>query len=105
MLDIRLIRETPDEVRAGFAKLGSTVDLDAVLALDLTVRKLKNDSQTIQADQNRLSREIAKAPTPEAREEIKAKGAALKDKNEQLLKDLAAQETALDERLLEMPNR
>ena len=72
MLDIRLIREKPDEVRAGFAKLGAAVDLDAVLALDQTVRRLKNDSQTIQADQNRLSREIAKAPSPEAREEAKA---------------------------------
>jgi len=47
----------------GFCQAGSDVDLDAVLALDQTVRKLKNDSQTIQADQNRLSREIAKAPT------------------------------------------
>src|ERR1700690_72311 len=104
MLDIRLIRETPDEVRAGFAKLGSTVDLDAVLALDLTVRKLKNDSQTIQADQNRLSREIAKAPTPEAREEAKAKGAMLKQKIESLAAELAQQEQALDDKLLELPN-
>ena len=91
MLDIRLIRETPDEVRAGFAKLGSTVDLDAVLALDQTVRRLKNDSQTLQADQNRLSREIGKAPTPEAREEAKARGAALKQKIESLNAELAQQ--------------
>ena len=104
MLDIRLIRDKPDEVRAGFAKLGSAVDLDAVLALDQAVRKLKNDSQTIQADQNRLSREIAKAPTPEAREEAKAKGAALKQKIESMAADLAQQELALDERLLELPN-
>jgi seryl-tRNA synthetase len=104
MLDIRLIREKPDEVRAGFAKLGSAVDLDAVLVLDQTVRKLKNDSQTIQADQNRLSREIAKAPSPEAREEAKAKGAALKQKIESLAADLAQQEQALDDRLLELPN-
>ncbi len=74
------------------------------IALDEGVRKLKNDSQAIQADQNRLSKEIAKAPSPEARAEIKAKGAALKERNEQLLKDLAAQEAALDEKLLELPN-
>ncbi len=104
MLDIRLIRDKPDEVRAGFAKLGSTVDLDAVLALDQAVRKLKNDSQTIQADQNRLSREIAKAPTPAAREEAKAKGAALKQKIESLAAELAQQELALDGKLLELPN-
>ena len=104
MLDIRLIREKPDEVRAGFAKLGAAVDLDAVLALDQTVRRLKNDSQTIQADQNRLSREIAKAPSPEAREEAKAKGAALKQRIESLAAELAQQEQTLEEKLLELPN-
>ena len=104
MLDIRLIREQPDEVRAGFGKLGAQVDLAAVIALDEEVRRLKNDSQSIQAEQNRLSKEIAKAPTPAAREELKAKGSALKERNEQLLKDLASREAALDEQLLELPN-
>jgi seryl-tRNA synthetase len=104
MLDLRLIREDPDQVREGLRKLGADVSLDAVIALDEAVRRLKNDSQAIQADQNRLSKEIAKAPTPEAREEIKAKGAALKERNEQLLKDLATQEASLEEKLLQLPN-
>jgi seryl-tRNA synthetase len=103
MLDIRLVRENPEDVRAGFRKLGADVNLDVVIALDEAVRKLKNDSQSIQADQNRLSKEMAKA-TPAEREEIKAKGGALKERNEQLLKDLAAQEAALEEKLLELPN-
>jgi seryl-tRNA synthetase len=103
MLDIRLVRENPEDVREGFRKLGADVNLDAVIALDDAVRKLKNDSQAIQADQNRLSRDMAKA-TPEEREQIKAKGAALKERNEQLLKDLAAQESELDGKLLELPN-
>jgi seryl-tRNA synthetase len=103
MLDIRLVRENPEDVRAGFSKLGADVNLDAVIALDEAVRKLKNDSQSIQADQNRLSKDMAKA-TPAEREEIKAKGAALKERNEQLLKDLAAQEAVLEEKLLELPN-
>jgi seryl-tRNA synthetase len=104
MLDVRLIRENPEEVREGFRKLGATIDLDAVLALDEVVRKLKNDSQTIQADQNRLSKEIAKAPTPEAREEAKARGTVLKHQLESLVAELATQEAALDEKLLELPN-
>jgi seryl-tRNA synthetase len=104
MLDPRLIRENPDEVRAGLRKLGADVSLDAIIALDEAVRRLKNDSQAIQADQNRLSREIAKAPSPEAREEIKAKGAALKQRNEELLKQLAAKEVDLEELLLQVPN-
>jgi seryl-tRNA synthetase len=104
MLDIRLIRETPDDVRAGLAKLGAAIDLSAVTALDEAVRKLKNDSQSIQADQNRLSKDIARAKTPEEREAIKAQGAALKQRNEELLKELAEKETALEALLLELPN-
>jgi seryl-tRNA synthetase len=103
MLDLRLIRENPEEVREGFRKLGAQVDLDAVLALDEAVRKLKNDSQTIQADQNRLSKEFAKA-SPEAREDVKAKGTALKERLVALETELATQDAALDQMLLELPN-
>jgi seryl-tRNA synthetase len=104
MLDIRLIRETPEEVREGFRKLGASVDLDAVVALDDTVRRLKTESEGIKAEQNRLSKEIAKAPSPEAREEVKAKGAALKGRLEGMLAELATKEVALRDVLLELPN-
>lgn len=103
MLDIKLIREKLDDVRAGFDKLGAQVDLDAVVALDTTVRRLKNESEGIAADQNRLSKEMAKA-TPEGREGIKAQGTALKQKLELLTQELAAAEARLDEKLLELPN-
>jgi seryl-tRNA synthetase len=104
MLDIRLIRERPDDVREGLRKVGSDVDLDAVLALDERVRKLKNDSQTVAAEQNRLSKEIGRAPTPEAREQAKAAGAALKSKLEAMSAELAEAEAQIDAKLLELPN-
>jgi seryl-tRNA synthetase len=103
MLDIRLIREKPEDVRDGFRRLGSDIDLAAVIALDEEVRKLKNDTQGIQADQNRLSKEIGKA-APDARDAIKAQGAALKAKLEGMLGALAQAEARLDEKLLELPN-
>ncbi len=103
MLDVRLIREKPDEVREGFRKLGAQVDLDEVLALDTEVRRLENDSQTIAAEQNKLSGEMRKA-TPEEREAIKAKGGALKQRFEALDADLTQRKAARDERLLELPN-
>ncbi len=104
MLDIRLLRDKPDEVKAGFSRLHATVDLDAVLALDEAVRKLKGDSEGFKAEQNRLSKEIGKAPTPEAREAAKAKGAALKAEFEALQGRLAASEAELDGKLHELPN-
>ena len=60
MIDIRLLREKPDEVRAGYERLGTQVDLEAVMARDARVRDLKNESQTLQAEQNRLSKEIGR---------------------------------------------
>ena len=104
VIDIRLLRETPDEVRAGYARLGGGIDLDPVIAQDARLRDLKNESQTMQAEQNRLSKEIGRAAPGEAREQAKAASTALKEKIEQLAGDLAAAEAKLDELLLELPN-
>jgi seryl-tRNA synthetase len=104
VIDIRLLREKPEEVRAGFARLGASVDLDGVQALDARLRDLKNESQTLQAEQNRLSKEIGRAAAGEEREKAKAAGAALKAKIEALAGALGAAEAALDEKLLELPN-
>ena len=72
MIDIRLLRDKPDEVRAAYERLGATVDLAGVTAADARVRDLKNESQTMQAEQNRLSKEIGRAAAGEARERAKA---------------------------------
>src|SRR4051794_17146824 len=104
MLDIRLIRDTPDVVREGLRKVGSDADLDAVIAADDRLRKLKNESQAVAAEQNKISKEIGKAPTPEAREAAKAAGASLKQKLEAMTKQLAEAEADVDAKLLELPN-
>src|SRR5262245_54458378 len=104
MIDIRLIREKPEEVREGFRRLGAQVDLAGVVALDEEVRRLKNESQTLQAEQNRLSKEIGKAPSPQARDELRAQGAALKEKLEGLLARLGEAEVRLEDKMLELPN-
>jgi seryl-tRNA synthetase len=103
MLDIRLIRENTDEVREGFRKLGANIDLDAVLALDESVRKLQGETESIKAEQNRLSKDF-RNPDPGAREAAKQKGAALKARFDALEPELAAAEAARDEKLLELPN-
>jgi len=104
VLDIRLIREKPEEVRAGFDRLGATIDFDGVLALDSRVRDLKNESQNLQAEQNRISKDIGRAAPGEAREAAKAASTALKSKIEALAGELSSAEAALEEKLLELPN-
>jgi seryl-tRNA synthetase len=104
VIDIRLLRDKPDEVRAAYQRLGATVDLDGVIAADARVRDLKNDSQTMQAEQNRLSKEIGRAAAGEARERAKADSTALKEKIQKLEVDLVSADAALETLLLELPN-
>jgi seryl-tRNA synthetase len=104
VIDIRLLRDKPDEVRAAYERLGNPVDLGRVSAADTRVRDLKNESQTLQAEQNRLSREIGRAAAGEARERAKADSTALKEKIEKLDAELKTAEAGLDELLLELPN-
>jgi seryl-tRNA synthetase len=104
VIDIRLLREKPEEVRAGYQRLGSAIDLDAVLAQDSRVRDLKNESQTLQAEQNRMSKEIGRAAPGEAREQAKAASLTFKERIERIAGELAAAETALEAQLLDLPN-
>jgi seryl-tRNA synthetase len=104
VIDIRLLRETPDVVREGYARLGGDIDLAPVIAQDALLRGLQNESQTMQAEQNRFSKEIGRAAPGEAREAAKAASTTLKVKIEAVQGDLAAAEAKLDELMLELPN-
>jgi seryl-tRNA synthetase len=58
----------------------------------------------MQAEQNRLSKEIGRAAAGEARERAKADSTALKEKIEKLTGELTAADAALEALLLELPN-
>jgi len=62
MLDIRLIREKPDFVRArlGTRGGGDEAKIDELLHADAERRKLETALQQLNADRNRLSKEIGK---------------------------------------------
>src|SRR6266508_3462703 len=62
MLDIRLIREKPDFVRARLATRGGgdEAKIDEVLRADAERRKLETVLQQLNADRHRLSKEIGK---------------------------------------------
>lgn len=59
MLDIRLIREQPDEVKARLSGRGDfSAEIDAVLACDTHRRQSETDLQNLQAERKRLSKQI-----------------------------------------------
>jgi seryl-tRNA synthetase len=89
MLDPKLIRETPDLVRAAIAKKHLDVDLDAVLALDSAWRSQLQEVEQLRAKQKAANTEMAKLPkgSPEfvaKVQEMKAVSAQAKEKDIQL---------------------
>jgi len=75
MLDIRLIREKPDFVRERLATRGGGDDakIAEVLRVDAERRKIETQLQRLQAERNRLSKEIgAKRSRSEPSEDLEA---------------------------------
>src|ERR1700732_898792 len=107
MLDIRLIREKPDFVRERVATRGGddATKIDEVLQVDAERRKTETELQQLQADRNRLSKEIgAKKSRKEATDDLERQ---VRKIGEQVV-DLEQRATKFDERqrnlLLEIPN-
>src|SRR5436189_692503 len=65
MLDLKAIREDPEPFRAGLERRGAATDLDRLLELDRRQRALKVEVETLRAEQNRMSKEIGRAPESE----------------------------------------
>src|SRR4051812_28799780 len=89
MLDPKLIRESPDLVRAAIAKKHLDVDLDAVLALDSAWRTQLQEVEQLRAKQKAANNEMAKSPkgSPEFLakvQEMKAVSAQVKEREVQL---------------------
>src|SRR5690606_34666548 len=59
MLDPKLIRETPDLVRAAIARKHLDVDLDAILALDAAWRSQLQEVESLRARQKAVNGEMA----------------------------------------------
>jgi seryl-tRNA synthetase len=107
MLDIRLIREKRDFVRERLATRGGddAAKVDDVLKVDAERRKAETDLQQLQAERNRLSKEIGakksrKEATANLETEVRKIGDQIADLNER------AANSEEDQRglLLEIPN-
>jgi seryl-tRNA synthetase len=81
MLDIRLIRNDPDAVRAALARRGPepAAAVDRVLELDERWRAATGDLEQLRAEQNAASRGRRGAPTPEERAQLAALAARGRD--------------------------
>ena len=110
MIDVRLLRTDPDGVRAALARRGNA-DVLAQLArateLEASVRELQAKRDTLRADVNELSKQVAtarRAGDVAAAEQLQADSRALGDGEAALGADLEVQQAELRDLLLRIPN-
>lgn len=106
MLDIKLIRETPEEVKERLATRGEDgAVIDRVLAIDTERRKLITQVEQLKQERNTISKEIGiRKKNGESAEDLLA---GMKEKSEQI-SALDKQTAEVDEQqrqaLLQLPN-
>jgi len=104
MLDLNLIREKPDTVRAAMRDLNAEAPVDQILELDVRRRELLTEAEALRAERNTVSKEISRSKDKEARqakiEEMRVVGARIKE----LESELKEVEAELYDAQLQVPN-
>jgi len=98
MIDIKILRENPELVKANALRRGCDVDIDALANMDKEYLQLVRQVEDLRAERNRLSKECQK--NPEARETVKQMKVELGEK-EKKMEELKAQ---VEEKLTWLPN-
>jgi seryl-tRNA synthetase len=105
MLDVKLLRARPDEVREALRRRGSTSSLDEFLVVEEERRRLVTEVEQRRARRNEATEQIARAKREgrPAEEQILAMR-GLGDEIRSFERELADVERRLEEMLLEIPN-
>jgi seryl-tRNA synthetase len=109
VLDIKLIRERPDYVRARLSTRGAGDEarIDELLQLDEHRRKILSEVEALKATRNRASKEIGALMAQKKTAEAEAKKAETKDLGDRIAaldKDAVQAETGRDLHMLQLPN-
>ena len=106
MLDIRMIRERPDEVRAALARRGGGVEavVDEIHRLDERRREVVTQADTLRGERNRISKEVSRLKEAAARQALIEESRLVGERISALDAQVGEVDTALRARLLELPN-
>jgi seryl-tRNA synthetase len=104
MLDINLIREKPDMVKAAMVDLNAEAPIDEILALDARRRELLTEAEALRAERNAVSKEISRLKDQAARQRKIEEMRAVGDRIQALEADLKAAEAELYDAMLQVPN-
>ena len=103
MIDLKLLRDDPDAVKAAYARRGGVEGLDKVSELDSQYREVLRKVEDLRAEQNRASKAIGQA-APEDRATAIEEAKALSDELKALEPELDVVQAKLDEVIAYLPN-
>jgi seryl-tRNA synthetase len=104
MLDLRLIREHPEQVKRGIARLHTEAPIDEILELDERRRALLTEVEDLKAERNIGSRMISQLDSGEERAARIAGMRTLGDRIQALDQEVAGIDEELNALLLQVPN-
>jgi seryl-tRNA synthetase len=104
MIDIKIVRENPDHVRAEIAKLYVDAPIDEVIEADALRRELLHEVERLKSERNIASKEIGKATDPDERQRKIDSMRGVSDRISELDGQVREVEERLNGHLLEMPN-
>jgi len=104
MLDIQFIRDHQEEIKKAIVGKNLSLDLGLLLAQDEERIKLMQELEELRSLKNDINDLIAKAATPEERNEIIVKGKEIKERIDVLEPVFRAAKEAFDLLMVQVPN-
>ncbi|HET8524399.1 MAG TPA: serine--tRNA ligase [Thermomicrobiales bacterium] len=104
MLDIRLIREKPEEVKAAIATLNTSAPIDEILELDSRRRAVLTQVEQLKAERNQGSKAVGRTKDPDERTRLIADMRGLGDQIDALDAESREIDETLRDLLLRVPN-
>ncbi len=104
MLDLDLIRQRPELVKAALVDLNAEAPIDQILDLDERRRSLLTEVEALRAERNARSKEIGRMKDSAARQAQIEAMRAVGDRIKELEGSLTEVESSLEEALLWVPN-
>lgn len=104
MLDLRLIREEPERVKAAIATTGDAAPIDAILDLDGRRRALLTEVEALKAELNQGSKRVGRTKDPAERQTLITDLRELGDRIAALDDDAKRVDAELHTLLLRVPN-
>jgi len=89
MIDLKVLRDNPEFVRASYDRRGGVEGLDRILELDARHRELLGEVERLRADHNRANKAIGKT-SPDERASAIADAKAIGEKADALTPELSA---------------